>query len=256
MYDAAPIKQVLVTIKFTPALHMLNIVNLAAFRNEFSFKYPIFNQVNRAGPMGFLPEQNVGVDIGQNAMPRMQMYSADLCKEVLFQEDRISVGWNRRTGYDQPPMYPGFEEIAQDLSSAVSILRSFLLTNFGVGIASDTAEIAYTNVIAIDSDSLGESIARNFSIIAQSQFNEANAMNFAWQEPLSIQGSLGFAQYSILGPEMTVLQRPAAILQLSANFASMDTDWPELPARLLIAREVLSRRFKTLVNPAAYAISA
>jgi uncharacterized protein (TIGR04255 family) len=257
MPDAAPIKQVLLTVQFQPAMSQLNVLDLAAMRNVFADEYPLFNQVNRAGPMGYQPEVTT-MQFALAGMPRLQFLEAQLSFEVMFQEDRISVGWNRTTPFSATSNYPGFEAVLARFESAIKHIRMFLVERGYPDPTPVSGEIAYTDVfVAADPQDFSLSLTKIYNIFDSNKpLVGMTGINMAWNSELAVPDVEGYCRASVVGPEMLPDGIPAAITQMSAHFNVGDIGWEQTAQRFLAVRETLSGVFHTLVNPSSFAISA
>jgi uncharacterized protein (TIGR04255 family) len=257
MPDAAPIKHLMLTVQFQPAMLSLNVTDLAGLRAIFADDYPIFNQLNRAGPMGFSLEQ-VGMPFSVGAgMPRLQFVSSDLAYEILFQEDRVSFGWSRTAPFEAPSNYPGFESILARLGLIVKRISDYLSELDQPSASASSGEIVYTDVFIVpEGKAFGDSLPSIFNIFNAASPISTTGLNLVWNGELQLPNVEGFTQTSILGPEMSADGRLTAVMQSSAHFNLGGLSWESVPERFLAARGTIGRTFQALVNPTSFAMSS
>ena len=257
MSDAAPIKQLLLTVQFQPAMASLNVTDLAGLRAAFLDDFPIFNQIGRAGPMGFRPDQVV-LPFGNVAgMPRLQFIDADLSHEILFQEDRVSVGWSRTSPFNAPSGYPGFESVLTLLGTVLGRIREYLGSIGQPALIASSGEIVYTDIFVLPGDrTFGDSLPTIFNFLNPASPINPTGMNFVWNGDLGISGVEGYTQTSVVGPDMSADGRLTAVMQSSANFNLDGLSWEATPDRFLAVRDTIGRTFQALVNPSSFAMSS
>ncbi len=257
MPDAAPIKQLLLTVQFEPAMVTLDVTDLAGLRAVFADEFPIFNQINRAGPMGFRPEQSGMPFTVGTGMPRLQFVSADLAYEVMFQEDRVSFGWSRTSPFDAPSNYPGFESLLARLGSIIRRISVYLDEIGQPTAAASSGEIVYTDVFVVpQGETFGGSLASIFRLFNGASPINPTGMSLVWNGELGLPDVQGFTQTSIIGPEMSGDGRVTAVMQSSAHFDLGELSWDSVPERFLAARGTIGRTFQELVNPNSFAMSS
>ena len=93
--DNAPIVQLLLTMSFSPSLDDISIIDIAGLYEIFRPEFPVFRQIARAAPMSYTLIDNEPIFPQITGTPRVAFSTADTSKKIFFQNDRLSLGWDR-----------------------------------------------------------------------------------------------------------------------------------------------------------------
>ena len=251
--DNAPVVQLLLTVQFEPELTDLSIVDLADLFERYRERYPNFEQIVRAGPMSPDPITQT-VTLAAPAMPRVGFYTQARDEHVLFQEDRLSVGWQRVTPPGEPSGYPGFSQVEAQLMSEFDTLRSWLRDRFEVEIAPVVAEVSYTDMFPLHRGdvTLVENIGDVFRFAEPGGERPILFFSNSWAEPLGENG--GHVQSTASGPLPQFGGLPGLQLESTARIDSRGP-WSTLPRSLEIMHSHILEIFREVVKPEAYAKS-
>ena len=242
----APITQVMLTLQFQPFLGALNIVQLADVRNLFAEGYPIFSQILRAGPMtGKLSELPIGAE---SRMPRLQLIKSDLSGGIAFQEDRISLSWDRTALLEHDDGYPGFDAVLDEFLEAVRRVREHFV-GIGIGIISPrVGEIIYTDrVITGRADGQQSNLGDVLSAFTPNFAGDAVIYNASWKTPFAIEAFEGYINVEVKGPDLAPFDLVTANLQTMGSFDLVGCDWNDLRSPFLSVRGLIGDVYQKLV---------
>jgi uncharacterized protein (TIGR04255 family) len=251
MINAAPISQLFLTIQFEPAASGISVLDLAALRELFAAEYPVFGQIPRAGPMIYDPTE---VTIEPNSgLPRLSFVNEDLALSIFFQDDRVSVGWDRTTPLNAEPNYPGFTATLERLQKTYDIVAAFL-NDIGASTATaSVGEVAYVDTFNLQkSDGQTLRLEELFTFYNSNQSFMFNQLNFLfrrlWEEPIR-----GMSETTVSGFYSGPLGEMLVTLGTTVRFKINDEDEPFTEA-FRAAHQVSNDIFTLLVKPDSYAI--
>lgn len=243
-----PIAQLVLTVSFEPTLDNLSIIDIADLFRQYERDFPIFQQVNRAGPMSTNPFE---VKIDGGGMPRTMFANEALDWQVAFQNDRLSLLWARAKPLDQVPDYPGFTVVADRFASALATFKRWL-EDRGMAIPTPSvAEVAYVDAFSINDSESGRQ--RKMSEIIKT-INPVlafpmSSLQHSWTEPLR-EGCDGYALVEITAPialtDGTIALGFDTTVRIDAR-----ADWATVPDCLEYGHTVALEIFDRVVNPDA-----
>ena len=250
MNEAAPIVQLLLTTQFQQPAQNLTIFDYADLRDVYA-DHPVRRHVPRAGPMPVL-QPTMQITEYLSDAPRLQFLTEDLQWEVLFQEDRLSVGWNRITPLDQPAEYPGFIAVLARFKEQRRRLAEFLVSKGGENVAAGVGEISYSDAFrfkkADGTTRRMEDLFANVRSVAEFTFS---LVNLTYTRV--IKGDYpAHVETNITGPGPDPSGELAAFLRTTVRFAVEDE--ASLSTRFDHAHVAAQDVFETLVKPDAFAI--
>ncbi len=250
MNEAAPIVQLLLTAQFQHPAQNLTVFDYADLREVYA-EYPVRRHVPRAGPMPVMQPTTQVTEYVSDA-PRLQFITEDLRWEVLFQEDRISVGWNRTSPLDEASGYPGFTAVLDRFIQEWRKLSIFLKERGGDPIAAGVGEVSYSDAFRLlnkdGTEKRMEEIFNNVKSMEEFRFNLVN-INYT----KIVKGAYpAHVETNISGPALDPSGERAAFLRTTVRFAVEDE--PSLTARFDHAHRSAQEVFETLVNSGAFAI--
>ncbi|WCP71585.1 TIGR04255 family protein [Sphingomonas hankookensis] len=193
-----PIVQLVLTVSFEPALDNLSIIDLADLFRQYEREFPIFQQVNRAGPMSANPFE-MKLEVG--GLPRMMFASPAMDWQVAFQNDRLSVLWARTKPMDQAPDYPGFTAVADRFAIALGMFKRWL-EDRGLALPKPSvSEVAYVDAFPIIAAASGRQLKMSEIIrtINPALKFPMTSLEHRWTEPLR-DGRDGYALVEITAP--------------------------------------------------------
>lgn len=248
---APPISQLLLTLRFEPAAVGLSILDLGKIRELFSADYPVFQEVARAGPMPLHPA-NVEPEVG-GIMPRLQFLSEDLSLKVLFQDDRVTVGWSRVSPLDQDADYPGFSVTLSRLIETYTTIARYLKDIGAADPSPATGEVFYVDAFnMLRPDGTLTPLEEVFTFYRSNEAFGFNQLSFVfrriYEEPFEGQSETGVSGY-YNGPNGEVM----VTLQTVVRFGITDAD-TDLVQPFKAAHKIANETFSVLVKPDSYAI--
>lgn len=250
MNEAAPIVQLLLTTQFQQPAQNLTVFDYADLRDVYA-EYPVRRHVPRAGPMPVMQPKTQLTEYISDA-PRLQFITEDLQWEVLFQEDRISVGWNRTSPLDEKSGYPGFNAVLKRFIDELSKLSIFLIERGSDAIAAGIGEVSYSDAFRLKkTDGTSRKMEEIFSNIRSIEEFRFNLVNLNYTK--IVKGDYpAHVETNISGPALDPSGERAAFLRTTVRFAVEDES--SLNARFDHAHLSAQEVFDTLVNPDAFAI--
>lgn len=237
-----PVVEMLLTVQFSPPLLNLNLLNIAELAGALKEQYPLFNQVDRAGPMSPFHGQPAAF-IASN-MPRIMLLSEDLSFRVYFQDDRLSVGWNRVVGLSDPANYPGFDEIFTRFESTVSILQEFVQRHGFDIVGPVVGELVYVDQFVVSDN--GTDISQYFSFLDPTLTLSMSSMNYTMVSPH--EASVGFTEAGVYGPFQLPTGEFVFGLQTTVRFGINEHGWDDLKGPFQEARQHANDTFQALVR--------
>lgn len=252
--DNAPIVQLLLTVSFLPALPDLSIIDLADFYALFRQEYPVFRQVARAGPMSFSPMPEMA-DLGHMVgPPRLAFSTEETERQVLFQNDRLSYGWNRTSSLKSGPNYPGFSASFETLVRHLDVLRNWS-SGRGIEIRPAVAEIVYTDAFTLQSSASENPtpLPELFTFMNPASLHPIMGFDYSWTEQLPSELS-GYIQASAAGPALSPEGVPVATLETTSYFDA-STKWDQLDQKFERAHQAIHGVYERVVNQAVRARS-
>ncbi len=193
--DSAPVVQLILTMSFQQPLD-LTIVDTAEVAGLFADDYPVYRQIDRAAAMLAAPV--TVADITQIVgLPRLQFAAEDLTSHILFQNDRLSFGWNRQTPLEDSPDYPGFAATFAKFEQHLSTLREWADAR-ETPITPAVGELHYTDAFSL-SDTLPPKRADQFRFFNPDFVYPVASFNFSWMQAI-VEGRPGFIQGIIASP--------------------------------------------------------
>jgi uncharacterized protein (TIGR04255 family) len=248
--EAAPIVQLLLTTQFQQPAQNLTIFDYADLREVYA-EYPVRRHVPRAGPMPVMQPTTQITEYVSDA-PRLQFMTEDLQWEILFQEDRISVGWNRTNSLENPSQYPGFTEVFNRFNKEFYKLSKFLLERGNDALKFEVGEVSYSDAFRLDNkDGSLKRMDEIFSNIRSIKNFSFNLVNLTYTK--IVKGDYpAHVETNISGPALDSSGERAAFLRTTVRFAVEDES--SLAARFDHAHLSAQEVFETLVNPDAFAI--
>lgn len=242
--DHAPVVELLLTTSFTPSPRPLSVPEMANLFNLFEAELPLFQQVQAAGPMSF----NFGevfVQVGPEPT-RIRFASPSSGRAFLFQNDRMSYGWNRIAPLSGKSGYPGFENILSEAIEKWSVVRDWLKSEVQTIVEPAVLEVSYADGFMLNVKD-GQTIGLGSSLAAISHDHLVDALNYqhSWSRPLT--SETGFATYSISGPQLAPDGSTAEVMT-SVGLFKPEAGWSGLRNQFLNVRQELGRAFQSLVN--------
>lgn len=216
----APVTQVMITIQFN-AFRPLNALEIARLYSGFESEFPVFDQVQAAGPMAYTLGQIEGseaVEYEVPTIPRLSFSTADGGQLILIQNDRFSYGWVKAHSIDEAKAYPGFEHVLENFER---LFEGFLasITRVADGtVHPKVAEIAYINALP-ERDSGNNSIRLSdiYTFLNRSDTPVAiNGYNYSWNEKLGVVD--GVLSVVAAGPVWLPNKVPGSSLSLTSTF--------------------------------------
>ena len=246
-----PITQILMTVQFDPPAVSLNILDLAALRERFSEKFPVFNQVAPAGPMTYRIENLTSVNIqAAPALPRLQLLTEDMSRQIMFQYDRISFGWNRISSLRDDAGYPGYETIFSEFMDIVRTVRDFANEKDAPHLRPIVGELTYTDAFYTDnSDGSPKRLSSIFNVLNPLFHMQNSAFSTSWNNVLSGNGPEGFIQVVVSGGQKAIDGSNVAVLQTTGDFNLSDMSWDEISSAYNFVHKEIGDLFEKLVSP-------
>lgn len=239
--EIAPISQIFLTIQFAVPYGNLNPIRQAEVFSVFRDRFPIFEQVTRAGPMPTEIVDAIQV-FPQFGDARTVFYNEDRSLAVFFQDDRFSFSWDRISPLDQPPEYPGYDAILEQALAAWRQLDTLILHS---GDSEPlVGEIVYMDHFAGDPAEGFAGLGRIYAPLAPDYESAASRYVFTWAQPFNEAGSL---QTQIQGP-VFFGGHVATQLQQTARFR-LAGGWEGLKAGFDKAHSSVEKSFKSLIRP-------
>ena len=240
-----PIVQLVLTASFEPALDNLSIIDLADLFRQFENEFPIFQQVNRAGPMSVNP---FDAQIDAGGMPRMMFASGDMDWQVAFQNDRLSMLWVRTKPLSEAPSYPGFTAVADRFSAALDTFRAWL-EDRGLTMPNPSImEVAYVDAFPIYDVDAGRQLQMSEIVktINPTMKFPMTSLAHRWTEPLG-EAYTGFALVEVTAPialnDGTMVLSFDTTIRIEANGS-----WSVLAGHLAYGHTVALEIFDRVVN--------
>jgi uncharacterized protein (TIGR04255 family) len=242
--DGAPIVQLLVTVSFNP-LPDFSLLDLADVARLFQGTLPVFQLVNRVGPMPAVPSPDEVSPFIANAIPRFALTTSDARDQLIFQEDRLSFGWSRTTPLGSEHDYPGFTSTLDQLRSHLQTLERWV-TERGIALHPLVGEIVYTDAFLPAAD---VPLSAIFTPLNPASARQVNSLQYSWQSdwPGSLSGQL-FG--TIAGPALSRAGEVVMSLETTGRFA-LEDGWASWDSAFAEAHQVMRATFESLVNPAA-----
>jgi len=253
-YTNPPLIQVALTIKFAPALSSLTMVDVATLYSLFKERFPHFVQIGRAGAMGTDPRDFIPDEIG-SGLPRAHFFNPSEPYAMYFQDDRITVLWNRQTPLEIDPSYPGYKGVLNQMGDAVGLLRSWLDRQSFPPVVPIVCEIAYNNAFLAEVDGERRKLSDVFTVWKPERFPVMTGFNLGWVELLREaelerspdQRSTGIVTVGA-GAGMTPDNKPVVLLNLIGTSTIPDNGWVLLPQPFNEIHEKLTEVFESLVE--------
>lgn len=248
--------EVLVTVQFEQPLEPLTALQIASFFSVFSSNFPAYSQVQWAGPMAYRMTQADGSEpfpVQQWGMPRLRFGDMIGGRYILFQQDRISYGWQRTTQLNEPDGYPGFESILLEAKGVVQAAVEWLTNNLGGAPTLMGGEIHYGNAFEMS----GKRLSDVYSFLAVTNPPlRLGAYNYAWSTPMEVAN--GILSVAASGPAVVAkIADPhqsaeeiegvhVTLLTLTGTF--MISDASQLDGEFLTVRKHIGEIFTQLVK--------
>ena len=241
--------QLVLTVSFQQPLD-LTIVETAEVASLFADDYPVYRQIDRAGIMAAAP---VAVpDITQMiGLPRLQFAAEDLTSQILFQNDRLSFGWNRQTPLDHKPDYPGFAATFATFEQHLSTLREWA-DDRETPIMPAVGELHYTDAFSL-ADMPAPKRADQFRFFNPDFIYPVASFNFSWVQAI-VEGRPGFLQGIIASPGTSPAGVKICTLQTIARM-DVTAGWDAVASEFAQAHQAIHEVYNRVVNPAALAKS-
>lgn len=253
MLKNPPIMQLALTVSFTPSLDSLSIIDLAELYSEFRGDFPIYAQVQRAGPMSYSPFE---ADETKGSMPRILFSSEDTSSQVAFQNDRLTVLWRRTTPLTSEPKYPGFGHVVELYFKALVRLQGWLRAKGLPEIVPAVGELAYVDAFSVEDRETHKprAISDILNIFSSEVIFPILTFSHNWTEPL--RGKLdGYIRVEIDAPTQLADGEMVVSLDTTVSFNPGD-DWMVAERKFSDAHEAALQVFDRVVNPNAVAMSA
>lgn len=179
-----PVVTVILTVQFTPALSALTMLDVVGVFDLFKDRYPVFAQINRAGPMIVNPLKGAVFDLTQpdQQLPRVAFTSEDSSRAIYFQDDRVSLSWSRQSGLDEPTDYPGYEGLRDSLLEEADRFVRWSSANNFPEVRPATAEVLYINAFRMDLGDRRRAMSEVFTFFNNPRKARMVALDFAWTE--------------------------------------------------------------------------
>ena len=249
--DEAPIVQLFLTVSFTPALSDLSILDLADVQLLFRDEFPIFKQLNRAGPMSFRLDRDEPDLARMMGLPRLAFSSEEAGTQVLFQNDRVSFSWNRTSTLKARPDYPGFESMFSAFEHHIKTIISWAGAR-GVEIAPSVGELAYTDAFVLQTeDGTLRPISEIFGFVSSAEKYSVLMFDYSWAESLPDEQE-GYLDVTASGPGSSPDGVDVATLETTARFDASG-GWGDLSRSFGSAHRAAHDLFRRVVKPTASA---
>lgn len=250
-----PVVTVMLTVQFEPALSSLTILDIARLFELFEAQYPVFTHVNRAGAMITDPRTiTPGGVIEVNALdrlPRVSFSSPDLGRAIFFQDDRVSVNWQRQSPLDEETDYPHFDGLLESLNSELDTLLSWLQTNQFPSVVPSVAEVAYSNAFNLQIGDRRRSMSEIFTFFNNPRQAPMSAFNFAWSElvrPVEYSGTEITGVLNMqTGIGLSPAGSPVALFSLTGN-SVVTGDWDSLSEVLTEVHDRVAEIFDAAIQ--------
>lgn len=250
--ENAPVVHLLLTVSFSPPLDLLTIIDIAEVYGLFREEFPVFQQISRAGAMTLQSPPPLTFE-STGLPPRVSFSTADLSYAVLFQGDRLSMGWTRTSPLGSAAGYPGFEVLFARFVAKMGILRSWL-SERGSHAVPQVGELVYTDAFAQEAPTRSSALRPSdlFGVINPDISFPIDRIECSWVEPLP-SDQVGFARASVNGPGLSPSGSKIFTLETTVTFDLSAVGWGGLGRAFEMAHGVGTDIFKRVVKPNALA---
>lgn len=252
-----PVTEAMITVQFGEALLQLNALHIADIYQSFSAAFPMYDQVQPAGPMPYKLTHLDGsepLEYEQSTFPRLRFQSIANGRVLMLQADRFSYGWQRNAFLDTPEEYPGFDLMLREFVANWELLQRWVAERFAIYLQPAVAEVAYINMIrTISADGERRRLSDIYSFLNPEPVSlippvPINGYSYSWNEKLIV--SDGILALTATGPAVLADGMPSTMFSLAATFklATPSSFTGELLAVRARIRETFARSIKLQVG--------
>jgi uncharacterized protein (TIGR04255 family) len=250
-YPNPPITEVAVTVQFSPLLIDLTVLDCAKLYKAFSARYPMFNQLLPAGQMPLNPSQAAEMAPMGMPIPRLQFSTESGDQSVLFQADRMTFIWTRKSLLEEDAGYPLFPEILEIFFKELQIVRTWIRKTTLVEVAPLVAEVAYNNGFKMRLGEHKRSLSDVFTFFRNPQKAPMRTFSFSWAEVLDSDKPNDGMITVAASPSMSADGVLIATLALTGTYSVKEMDWAALAVPFQFIHDRLAETFDRIVEAKA-----